>query len=411
MTPAARLQAAVELLTIIEGSGRPADALANDFFRARRFIGAGDRRSISDRVWVVLRARHRLHWWLEKHATPRLLVAASMVLEGMSIAAVAVAFAGGRFSPQPLTDEERARLTPLVDHTLDHPSMPAAVRLEVPDWTLPLLQARFGDRLAVEMAAMSEEAPLDLRVNLLKTDRDAAIAALAEEGIEAQKTPLSPWGLRVSGRRPVVTGAAFRAGLVEIQDEGSQLVAALVQAAPEMRVADFCAGAGGKTLAMAMMMQNRGHIVACDTSVSRLDGAVRRLRRAGVHNVERHVLEPGDKWVKRRALSFDRALVDAPCTGSGTWRRNPDGRWRLRRQDLNELIEKQAIIFDQASRLVRKSGRLVYATCSLFLEENEAQVSAFLAQHPDFRLAESLALTPARDGTDGFHAFALERVG
>jgi 16S rRNA (cytosine967-C5)-methyltransferase len=411
MTPAARLQAAVELLTIIETSGRPADALANDFFRARRFIGSGDRRAISDRVWVILRARHRLHWWLEGHATPRLLVAASLVLEASSIAAVATAFAGGRFSPQPLTADERARLAPLVDRTLDHSSMPPAVRMEVPDWALPLLQARFGDRLADEMAAMGQEAPLDLRVNLLKTDRDAAIAALAEEGIVAEKTPLSPWGLRVAGRRPVVTGAAFRAGLVEIQDEGSQLVAALVRAEPEMRVADFCAGAGGKTLAMAMTMQNRGHIVACDTSVSRLDGAVRRLRRAGVHNVERHVLEPGDKWVKRRAMSFDRVLVDSPCTGSGTWRRNPDGRWRLHQQDLQELVEKQAIILDQASRLVRKSGRLVYATCSLFTEENETQVSGFLSRHADFILAEQLALTPARDGTDGFHAFALERVG
>jgi 16S rRNA (cytosine967-C5)-methyltransferase len=320
------------------------------------------------------------------------------------------AFNGGRFSPAPLDSGETEALGKLAGLTLDHPEMPQSVRLEVPEWILPLLEARFGERLAPEMAALAEEAPLDLRVNLLKTDREGAQAALAEEGIIAEPTKLSPWGLRVSGRRPVTTGAAFRTGLVEIQDEGSQLVAALVGAEPEMRVADFCAGAGGKTLALAMTMGNRGHIVACDVSASRLDGAVRRLRRAGVHNVERHLLEPGDKWTKRRAMGFDRVLVDAPCTGSGTWRRNPDGRLRLERRDLDELIVKQATILDQASRLVRKAGRLVYATCSLLTEENESQVSAFLVRHPEFAPVAQLSLTPARDGTDAFFAVSLERA-
>src|SRR5262249_46991839 len=157
-----------------------------------------------------------------------------------------------------------------------------------------------------------------------------------------------PWGLRLEGRRPVTTGPGFRAGLVEIQDEGSQCVAALVDARPGMRVVDFCAGAGGKTLALAMTMQNRGTLVACDVSAARLDGAVRRLRRAGVHNAERHLLEPGDKWVKRRAGGFDRVLVDAPCTGTGTWRRNPDARLRLSETDLSELLVRQAAILDQA---------------------------------------------------------------
>jgi len=411
MTPAARLQAAVELLEGIELLSRPADAVANDFFRVRRFIGASDRRAISERVWSVLRARRRLSWWLQDRTSPRLLIAAALLLEGWTREAVDGAFAGGRFSPAPLDPDESAAVGPLEGHTLDHPKMPLGVRLEVPDWILPLLQERFGDRLATEMAALSEEAPLDLRVNLLKIDRDGAVAALAAEGIEAEKTRLSPWGLRVVGRRPVTSGAAFRGGLVEIQDEGSQLVAALVGALPDMRVADYCAGAGGKTLAMAMTMRNRGHIVACDTSASRLDGAVKRLRRAGVHNVERHLLESGDKWAKRRALGFDRVLVDAPCTGTGTWRRNPDGRRRLTRRDLDELVVKQAAILDQASRLVRKSGQLVYATCSLLLEENETQVSGFVARHPEFVPVGKLSLTPGRDGTDAFYAVALERAG
>jgi 16S rRNA (cytosine967-C5)-methyltransferase len=299
--------------------------------------------------------------------------------------------------------------------------MPDAVRLEMPDWLLPLLAARLD---TAELAALLQPAPLDLRVNLLRGTREEAAAALAFEGLETAPTPYSPWGLRIEGRRQVTTGPAFRAGLVEIQDEGSQLVAALTGARPGLRVADLCAGAGGKTLALAMMMQNRGQLVACDVSAPRLDAAVRRLRRAGVHNVERHLIEAGDKWAKRRAGSFDRVLVDAPCTGTGTWRRNPDARLRLTEADLAELLPKQAVILDQAATLVRNGGRLVYATCSLLAEENEDQVSAFLTRHAGFALVplprawpggappnpgEFLSLTPARHGTDGFFAAVLER--
>jgi 16S rRNA (cytosine967-C5)-methyltransferase len=302
--------------------------------------------------------------------------------------------------------------------------MPDPVRFELPDWLYPRMAARFGDNLAAEMAALREPAPLDLRVNLLKGTREEDRAALAAEGWDAKPTPLSPWGLRIDGRRPVTSGAAFQSGLVEIQDEGSQLIAALTDAKPGMRVVDWCAGAGGKTLALAAMMGNRGQIVACDVSASRLEGAVRRLRRAGVNNVECHLVTPGDKWAKRRAGAFDRVLVDAPCTGTGTWRRNPDARHRLTEQDLLELTRKQSSILDAAWALVRPGGRLVYATCSLLQEENEGQVSAFLHCHPDFRLVPSvgvplggtvsddgtLSLTPARNGTDGFFAAAMERL-
>ena len=428
MTPAARIASAIELVALVlepwgEGTqndsplplapsrerrgpaavrARPADAVANDFFRARRFIGSGDRRDISERVWRVLRSRRRLGWWLGDHATSRLLVAASLLLEGVRYAAVAEAFSGGRFAPAQLSRSEQAMLRRLEGHALEHPSMPSAMRLEVPDW----LFSRIGQ---AELRALQEPAPLDLRVNLLKATREEARAALAAEGLEAAPTPLSPWGLRIEGRRQVTTGPAFRAGLVEIQDEGSQLVAALVDARPGTRVADLCAGAGGKTLALAMTMQNRGQLVACDISAARLDGAVRRIRRAGVHNVERHLLEPGDKWIKRRAKSFDRVLVDAPCTGTGTWRRNPDARLRLAEADLAELLPKQVLLLDQAASLVRTGGRLVYATCSLLAEENEDQVTAFLSRHSDFAQGDVLVLTPARNGTDGFFAAILER--
>ncbi len=430
MTPAARLAAAIELLAAIESAPRkPADAIANSFFRDRRYIGGGDRRAVSERVWGVLRTRRRLDWWLARAGVPgnpRMLLAASLLTQNWSLDGVAQSFSGGQFGPSALNAAERAALRPLEGHTLDHPEMPDAVRLEMPDWALRPIWARFGPNLQTEMAAMSEPAPLDLRVNLLKTTRDEAQAALAAEGIESVPTALSPWGLRIEGRRAVTTGKAFQNGLVEIQDEGSQIVSALVGAQPDMRVADWCAGAGGKTLALAMAMENRGHIAACDVSSPRLDGAVRRLRRAGVHNVERHLVEPGDKWAKRRAGTFDRVLVDAPCTGTGTWRRNPDARLRLTENDLAELRPKQAMILDQASRLVRKGGRLVYATCSLFIEENEAQVDHFLAAHPDFSVVPLaaawplaapppgpgpyLSLTPHRHKTDGFFAAVLERA-
>ena len=355
-----------------------------------------------------------------------MLVAASLLLEGWTLDGVKQAYSGGQYGAAPFLQPETAAARALEGHTLDHPDMPDAVRFEMPDWVLPLLQGRFRDELAPEMQAALEPAPLDLRVNLLRGTRDEARTALAAEGLDAQPTPLSPWGLRIEGRRAVTTGAAFQSGLVEIQDEGSQLVAALVGVTPEMRVVDWCAGAGGKTLALAMLMQNRGHLVACDVSAPRLEGAVRRLRRAGVQNSERHLVAPGDKWAKRRGGSFDRVLVDAPCTGTGTWRRNPDARLRLRELDLQELQPKQAGILDDAARLVRVGGRLVYATCSLFTEENEAQVDAFLVRTPGFAViplerawtldvpapgAEPyLSLTPRRHGTDGFFGAVLERT-
>ena len=438
MTPPARIDAAIELLAAIETSPQPADAVANNFFRLRRYIGAGDRRAVSETAWDALRASRRIEWWLRRGGatpTPRLRLAASLLLRipGAPPAArpddLARAFSGGRFAPEPLDGDEYPVLAHLAGHTREHPAMPDPVRLELPDWIAPRLAARFGAALEAEATALLAPAPLDLRVNLLKTTREAAQAALAAEGIAAEPTKFSPWGLRVEGRRNVTAGAAFRDGLIEIQDEGSQLVALLADARPGQAVVDFCAGAGGKTLALAMTMGNRGRIVACDVHAARLEGAIRRLRRAGVHNVEPHLLAAGDKWRKRHAGGFDRVLVDAPCTGTGTWRRNPDARRRLMEADLIALVAKQASILDQAAPLVRRGGRLIYATCSLLAEENEAQLSAFLQRHADFALlplarawpgpaseavaallAEpTLALTPARHGTDGFFAAVLAR--
>jgi 16S rRNA (cytosine967-C5)-methyltransferase len=365
-----------------------------------------------------------LGWWLEKFGatpTPRLLLCAQAIFTGMTPNKIALAFTAGRYGPAPLTEPETIILEKFAGHTLEHPNMPDAVKYEIPDWILPRLESQFGPALQAEMTALASPAPLDLRINALKSTRDAAIAALRAENLTATATPYSPWGLRLAGRQSITAGKTFQDGLVEIQDEGSQLVALLVGAAPGMRVADYCAGAGGKTLAMAMTMENKGHIVACDVSAPRLEGAIKRLRRAGVHNAERHLLEPGDKWTKRQAEKFDRVLVDAPCTGTGTWRRNPDARLRLKENDLAEILPKQAAILDQAQRLLKPGGRLIYATCSLLREENEMQVEAFLTRHPSFRLipltdqvpepirGDTLRLTPLKHNTDGFFAAILER--
>jgi len=428
MTPAARVAASIELLEAIEEAGRkPADAVANAFFRDRRFIGSGDRRTVSDRVWGVLRARRKLGWWLEfagGEASARLLVAASLLLEGWDLAGVEQSFSGGKFGAAKLVDPEIAVLRRVEGRSMLHPAMPEFVRLELPEFVVPLLREKFGPKLDAEVAAMNAEAPLDLRVNTLKSNLADAIRLLGAEGIEAAPMKFSPFGLRVKGRRPVTSSKPFQDGAIEIQDEGSQLVAILVAAKPGMRVVDWCAGAAGKTLALAALMENKGQIVACDVSAPRLEGAVKRLRRAGAFNVERHLTEPGDKWAKRRAGSFDRVLVDAPCTGTGTWRRNPDGRLRLSETDVLELVPKQAAILEDASRLVKPGGRLIYATCSLLPAENEHQIDAFLAHHPDFALlpldqvwpdaavpcaGPYLSLTPRIHDTDGFFGAVMER--
>ncbi|WP_424812934.1 RsmB/NOP family class I SAM-dependent RNA methyltransferase [Roseococcus sp. YIM B11640] len=433
MTPEGRLSAAIDLLyDVFDQARRPADAIAADFFRNRRYIGGGDRRAVSDLAWSVLRQRLRLEWWVSQtgaRITPRLLALAWLVLgEKRKPGEAAKLFDGGRYSAGPLDAGEFEVANRLSGKPLTGKEMPDSARLNLPEWALPGLAARFGETLGEEAAAMERPAPLDLRANLLKGSREAAQAALAAEGIRAEPTPLSPWGLRLPGRTPIAGTAAYKSGLIEVQDEGSQIIAALAGARPGMRVADYCAGAAGKTLAMAATMDNQGRITACDVSAPRLEGAARRLRRAGVHNAETHLLESGDRWAKRRAGQFDRVLVDAPCTGTGTWRRNPDARIRTGAEDLAELVEKQREILVTSSHLVRPSGRLVYATCSLLPEEDELQIERFLTAQPGFRViplaqawaeagmpgaspsqAPHLLLSPGAHGTDGFFCAVLER--
>lgn len=427
MTPSARLAATLEILEQIEITPRPADSLVSGYFRARRYIGSKDRAAVSVLTYAVLRHQARLNWWLEKEglaATPRSRLLTYLLLEEKRTAAeLDGLFDGKPFAPALLSKEEKTHLGKLKGHTLHHPSMPESVAGECPDWAAASLRTRFGKNLAKELAALLEPAPLDLRINPLKITREDALKELKKSGLKVDETPFSPWGLRVRERPSLSTIALLKNGAIEIQDEGSQLVALLLDPKPGERVVDFCAGAGGKTLALSALMKNKGRIMACDILEKRLKRSGERFRRAGLHNIETKPLSSErDPWVKRHKETFDRVLVDAPCSGTGTWRRNPDSRWRLLGPGLEALLPLQASILESASRLVKSGGRLVYATCSLLPEENEKQIERFLDNHPDFRLLPAsecldclpktgnfLSLSPAAHETDGFFAAAMMR--
>jgi 16S rRNA (cytosine967-C5)-methyltransferase len=435
LTPGARIAAAIDILETLAAGTKPADDVAASYFRSHRYIGSKDRAQVSRHVYSVLRHRAALDWWVERAgrnniaASPRSrMIAALAIAESEPAGEIIGSFDGGRFRPAALSPVEDRLVQALAGRSLRHPAMPRAVANDLPDWLLPYLEAVYDDRLEAEMAGLNASAPVDLRVNLLKTDRDAARRALAAEHVHAEPTPWSPIGLRLTERAPLSGLVAFKDGLIEVQDEGSQLAALLLGAKPGMRVVDFCAGAGGKTLALAAAMKNRGKLTACDTAEWRLDRSGQRLRRAGASNVERRALSSErDPWVKRHAKSFDRVLVDAPCLGVGSWRRNPDAKWRATPQDLAELQIRQHDILASAARLVKPGGRLAYVTCSLLHEENEAQAERFLAETAEFTLvpvaqawAETLGtpcpatgdflrLTPTQHNTDGFFVALFER--
>ncbi len=435
VTPGARIAASIDIVAAIDGAARPADDTAAEYFRRRRFIGAKDRADIAAQVYAVMRHRAALDWWIARTAANdsadvarNRVIAALLLVEGRAPEAVSASFDGGQFRPAVLAEPEQRLVRRLTGRSLYHPSMPRAVANDLPEWLEPYLESVFGAGLEREMGALNTAAPMDLRVNPLKTDRDGALRALAAERVFAEPTRWSPLGLRLAARAPLAGLAAFKGGLIEVQDEASQLAAILADAQPGMRVVDFCAGAGGKTLALAAAMKNRGKLVACDVSAWRLERSGQRLRRAGISNVERRTLaSERDPWVKRHAKSFDRVFVDAPCLGIGTWRRNPDAKWRAQPNDLAELIIRQHDILASAARLVKPGGRLIYATCSLLREENEAQADALLSETPDFTLypvarawketiggpcpaGDYLRLTPARHGTDGFFVAQFERL-
>jgi 16S rRNA (cytosine967-C5)-methyltransferase len=431
MTPAARLQSSIELLDTILGEDRPADAVLAHYFKGRRFFGSKDRRSVQDQVWQIIRHRARLSWALgADNANGRMLVAAALVaLDKRPMDSIAGFFSGAKNGPTPLQANEKRMVEKAASRNFN--DAPRAAKLECPAWILEKFDRAFGDDADKEVAALGGEAPLDLRANSLKTTRDAVIVQLESEGLKIAPTRLSPLGVRVGGRTTLGNHLGFKDGVFEVQDEGSQLCAALVDAKPGMSVMDLCAGAGGKTLALAAQMHNKGRLVATDLSISRLERSKLRLRRAGVHNATLRVLEEHDKWLKRQTSaqggSFDRVLVDAPCTGTGAWRRNPDSRWRLKPENLENLTATQDAVLEQGAQLTRPGGRLIYVTCSLLPDENEDRVNAFLAANGAFKALDAakvwqdvlpgeapvsgpyLTFSPARTDTDGFFIAILER--
>ncbi len=430
MTPAARLETVIQLIDAILASPRPADGEVLAFFRGRKFVGAKDRRAISNQAWRIQRTRARLTWALGVEApTGRMLAVADLIIgDGKTADAAIGMFSGAKYGAPPLTANERLMATRAAGRVRADP--PRAARLECPEWLLPRMDAAFGAAADAEIAALGAEAALDLRANTLKSTRDDVLKLLTEQQHDPKPTPLSPLGVRVTARLNLGSHQGFREGLFEVQDEASQVCALLVAAKPGDAVLDLCAGAGGKTLAMAAAMDNKGRIVACDVATGRLIRSKTRLRRAGVHNATQRVLEGDhDKWLKRQGAVFDRVLVDAPCSGIGAWRRNPDSRWRLAPDDLERLADVQCKVLGQGAPLVKLGGRLIYATCSLLPEENQDRVQAFLAADDRFRPlpwqdlwpaavgtappvcdGPFLTLTPARNATDGFFVAVLERV-
>ncbi len=433
MTPAARLASAVEILGIIEVDRKPAADVLKDWGKSHRFAGSGDRAAIAGLVYDTLR-RKSSSAYLMDDATPRALALGMLKRErSMDSAAIARLANGMQHALSQLTEQETSRLS---SATLD--DAPPHILGDYPEWLEPQMQASFGETRAEEGAALASRAPLDLRANALKALRDEAQGDLTDLG--AEPTRWSPWGLRINlspdAKSPGIHAEpAFLKGAIEIQDEGSQLAALFCGARPGMTVLDLCAGAGGKTLALAAMMQNKGRLYATDADKRRLAPIYDRLERAGAKNVE--VLTPrrGGDELSAVEGQCDLVVIDAPCSGTGAWRRNPDAKWRMRPGALDQRRKQQAETLDRAVTMLKPGGRIAYITCSVLDEENGAQLRDFRLRHGEFVITppeevadalgaaadafraaaklttEGLLMTPLRTGTDGFFVSILQHEG
>lgn len=430
MRDSARIQSVIELLSKMKDSKIPMDNVLRDYMKNRRYIGSKDRKYIVETVYDVVRSTARLGWWLNKlelEDTPRVRVIAHLMLDGMSIHDITIRFVDENHCTGALTLDEMKIVEALDGKKLSTTEMPEGARVECPDWAEEDLRKIFGKDFADHMEAMLSPAQIDLRVNTIKLTREQAQDSLAKDDVKTEVTKYAPYGLRCVSKPYMSATKAFHRGFVEIQDEGSQLIAHICDVKPGMRVLDFCAGGGGKTLGLAAQMEGKGIIFATDNSTRRLEKGRRRYKKAGVHNVEVRSLEDekNRKWLRRQKDAMDVVLVDAPCSSSGTWRRNPDLRWNWYGPTLEEIVTLQAEILERVADKVKFGGRLVYATCSLFACENEDQISKFLEKHPDYKLlniaemwpegtecpvsGEFLRLNPKDHGTDGFFTAVLER--
>jgi 16S rRNA (cytosine967-C5)-methyltransferase len=429
MTPGARASAAIEVLEDVAKRKRPAAEALKDWGLAHRFAGSGDRAAIGNLVFDALRSRASSAEAMGDDS-PRALVLRTLVSTWKETPEAVSALADGSgFSPAPLSAAELAGLSREIPA-----GAPAHIRGDFPEWLGPLFERAFGARAAEDGAALAMRAPVDLRVNTLKTTRDRVLHALRR--FEPTPTPHSPLGVRIApgsgpSRSPHVEAEPGHGkGWYEVQDEGSQAATLLSGARPKEQIVDLCAGAGGKTLGLAAAMENTGQLYAYDNDRMRLRPIFERLKRAGVRNVQ--VLPAGDtNALAALQGKMDRVLIDAPCTGSGVWRRRPDAKWRLAPQMLEARLAEQRAVLDQGAALVKPGGRLVYVTCSVLPPENRDQVDAFIARVPGFRIlpwrplweeslhsapppsadgsTETLLMTPASFGTDGFYVAVLER--
>lgn len=424
-----RLQGAIEVLADIEARKRPvADAL-KDWGLAHRFAGSGDRAAIGNIVYDALRMRLS-HAWLMGDDSPSALAHAVLFRQwGLTPEALAAELDGDKFAPEAPSAEALAAFTA---RKLE--DAPRHIQGDIPEWVEPSFERAFGEDWLSEAHALSERPTLDLRANALKADRAKVVKALDRAGAQASK--IARFGIRIpagegASRLPNVTAElSFQKGWFEVQDEGSQIVADLVLPEEGDQVLDYCAGGGGKTLAMSAAMHNKGQVHAYDSDRRRLAPIIERLKRAGTRNVQVHDDRNGLLPLRGK---FDKVLVDAPCTGTGTWRRRPDTKWRLTQKNLDERTSQQQEALAQAGEFVRPGGSLIYVTCSVLPEENEAQVNRFASQNPDFDVVEALSsweklfnkdtprprssdgktitLTPASTDTDGFFFCRLQRKG
>jgi 16S rRNA (cytosine967-C5)-methyltransferase len=432
MTPGARLAAAIEVFEAIERERRPAADALKAWGLTHRFAGSGDRAAIAGLVYDGLR-RRASSAFLMGAETPRAVLLGMLKRErGLDGEGIARLADGSRYAPPLLTDDERKRLDAA---TLDR--APPYVAGDYPEWLEPYFARAFGEARAEEGAALAARAPLDLRANTLKGGREAAQAALSD--LKPQPTRWSPWGLRIhlsaDAKSPAIHAEpAFIKGMIEVQDEGSQLAALFTGGQAGEQVVDLCAGAGGKTLALAAMMANKGQIYATDDDKRRLAPIHDRLKRAGARNVQVRTPKSVGGELDDLAGRIDLVLIDAPCTGTGAWRRNPDAKWRMRPGALEQRVKEQAEVLDRAVPLLKPGGRIAYVTCSVLDEENGAQVRGFLARHADFSaqpaaevarslgeratvfgkaarlLDDGLLMTPRTTETDGFYVSVLRRA-
>jgi 16S rRNA (cytosine967-C5)-methyltransferase len=411
-----QLEAIVEALTVILPARAPADAELRQFFRDHRNLGPRDRALVADTVYTALR-RRRLLEHVTPHATPREIALAALVkLQGVGLSQIESALHGG----------EKEWLAGL--KALDIDSLPFEIRADLPDWVIARLRPVMDDAAILTLGrSLQQPAPLDLRVNTMKAPREAVLDRLDFDKLEAKPTRYSAIGVRLREKPALNQHPMFLDGAVEVQDEGSQLLGLLVEPRRGEMVVDFCAGAGGKTLQMGAAMNSSGRLYAFDISDKRLANLAPRLKRSGLSNVfPQRIAGENDPKVKRLRGKIDRVLVDAPCTGLGTLRRNPDLKIRQTDAAVAELNAKQRAILDAAAALLKPGGRLVYGTCSLLVEENEDMVREFLGRHPDFALVpakevlerqgvklpdagEYLRLYPHVHDTDGFFAAVMER--